>query len=96
MVCPPNDPEYGCALLPSGCYSLYHNYIVIPNTDVVIPRHKGKTRGIRVGSKRSYKNKKSFIDFYGQMQENEERRRLKSAHISTRSPLFLYVPEDNP
>jgi hypothetical protein len=95
MVCPPNDPEYGCALLPSGCYSLYHNYIVIPNTDVVIPRHKGKTRGIRVGSKRSYKNKKSFIDFYGQMQENEERRRLKSTRFAANRRYFESLPEDD-
>jgi hypothetical protein len=49
---------------------------------------------IRGTQKRSYKNKKSFIDFSAQMQENEERRRLKSAHISARSPLFLFVPED--
>jgi len=38
----------------------------------------GAVRRIRLAQKRSYKNKKSFIDFSWQMQENEERRRLKT------------------
>lgn len=42
---------------------LYHNHMVIPNTDVSgIPIIRVK-REIRLSQKRSYKYKKSFIDF---------------------------------
>jgi len=62
--------------------------MVIPNTDVSgIPIISDK-REIRLPQKRSYKNKKTFIDFYVQMQENEERRRLKSARFAATRRYF--------
>ncbi|MEZ4626676.1 MAG: hypothetical protein R2912_00710 [Eubacteriales bacterium] len=55
----------------------------------------GAVRRIRLAQKRSYKNKKSFIDFSWQMQENEERRRLET--LASRGEFRRYfekLPED--
>jgi len=52
-------------------------------------------RRIRLAQKRSYKNKKSFIDFSWQMQENEERRRLETrAACGKIRRYFEKLPED--
>jgi len=55
----------------------------------------GAVRRIRFAQKRSYKNKKSFIDFSWQMQENEERRRLETrAACGKICRYFEKLPED--
>jgi len=71
--------------------SLYHTLTARAGTG----RFIGAVRRIRFAQKRSYKNKKSFIDFSWQMQENEERRRLETrAACGKIRRYFEKLPED--
>jgi len=74
---------------------LYHTRTAIPNIgEAGFPIISDK-REIRLPQKRSYKNKKTFIDFYVQMQENEERRRVKSVRFAATRRYFESIPEDD-